>query len=97
MVDAGSSDRTVEVAEAAGAKVIVEKRRGYGRACATGAQAARSEVLAFLDGDGADDHGMSSMAISGSIRQRHVATTLAIDVERSITLLWANAVRTRAR
>lgn len=55
VVDAGSTDRTAEVALQAGAKVIVERRRGYGRACATGALAAKSEVLAFLDGDGADD------------------------------------------
>jgi rSAM/selenodomain-associated transferase 1 len=55
VVDGGSRDRTVEVAREAGARVIVERRRGYGRACASGVQAARSEILAFLDGDGADD------------------------------------------
>jgi len=55
VVDGGSRDRTAEAAREAGARVIVETRRGYGRACATGAQAARSEILAFLDGDGADD------------------------------------------
>jgi len=55
VVDGGSSDRTAGVARAAGARVIVERRRGYGRACASGAQAARHEILAFLDGDGADD------------------------------------------
>src|SRR5581483_6805461 len=55
VVDGGSSDRTAEAAREAGARVIVERRRGYGRACATGAQAARAEILAFLDGDGADD------------------------------------------
>lgn len=55
VVDGGSRDRTAEVAREAGATVIVERRRGYGRACATGAQAARGDILAFLDGDGADD------------------------------------------
>ena len=36
VVDGGSRDRTVERAKAAGANVVVETRRGYGRACAAG-------------------------------------------------------------
>jgi glycosyltransferase involved in cell wall biosynthesis len=57
VVDGGSRDRTVAVASAAGARVIVESDRGYGRACATGVAAAvegRAEILVFLDGDGSD-------------------------------------------
>jgi glycosyltransferase involved in cell wall biosynthesis len=55
VVDSGSEDRTVERARAAGACVIVEQQRGYGRACAAGAGAARDcGVLVFLDGDGSD-------------------------------------------
>jgi len=57
VVDGGSRDRTTAEAEAAGARVLVEKRRGYGRACATGAAAAAAggaEIIVFLDGDGGD-------------------------------------------
>ena len=56
VVDGGSRDRTAAVAEAAGARVVVERRRGYGRACATGVAAARPDatVIAFIDGDGSD-------------------------------------------
>jgi glycosyltransferase involved in cell wall biosynthesis len=57
VVDGGSNDRTVAVASAAGAKVLVESAPGYGRACAMGAAAAiedRAEILVFLDGDGSD-------------------------------------------
>ena len=36
VVDAGSTDGTREIAAARGARVIVEPRRGYGRACLTG-------------------------------------------------------------
>ncbi|MGC2199126.1 MAG: glycosyltransferase family 2 protein [Stellaceae bacterium] len=57
VVDGGSDDRTVAVASAAGARVIVESAPGYGRACATGAAAAvedGAEILVFLDGDGSD-------------------------------------------
>ncbi len=55
VVDGGSSDETVELARAAGARVLVEKQRGYGRACLSGAEATRAEVVVFLDGDGSDD------------------------------------------
>ena len=57
VVDGGSRDRTVALASAAGAKVLVERERGYGRACARGAAAAvesGAEILVFLDGDGGD-------------------------------------------
>jgi glycosyltransferase involved in cell wall biosynthesis len=55
VADGGSRDRTREIAEAAGARVIAAGR-GYGRACAAGAAAAEPEsrVIVFLDGDGAD-------------------------------------------
>jgi glycosyltransferase involved in cell wall biosynthesis len=55
VVDSGSEDRTVERARDAGARVMIERRRGYGRACAVGARAARDcDVIVFLDGDGSD-------------------------------------------
>jgi glycosyltransferase involved in cell wall biosynthesis len=55
VVDSGSEDRTVEHARDAGARVIVERQRGYGRACAAGARAARDYgIIVFLDGDGSD-------------------------------------------
>lgn len=63
VVDGGSQDDTRAVAVAAGAIVVVEVRRGYGRACLTGAEHAFDEVaighdherIAFLDGDGSCD------------------------------------------
>lgn len=56
VVDGGSSDRTVEHAEAAGARVLIERGGGYGQALMTGVAAAslKSTVLLFLDGDGSD-------------------------------------------
>jgi glycosyltransferase involved in cell wall biosynthesis len=56
VVDNGSTDETRAAAAAAGARVVSEPRRGYGRACATGAEQAdpESSVLVFLDGDGSD-------------------------------------------
>jgi glycosyltransferase involved in cell wall biosynthesis len=56
VVDNGSTDCTAEQAVAAGARVIREPTRGYGRACAAGMNAVdpRGEVICFLDGDGSD-------------------------------------------
>ena len=56
VVDGGSQDRTAERAKAAGARVIVEPRRGYGRAIQAGIAAARddADILVFLDGDGSN-------------------------------------------
>ncbi|MGX9429954.1 MULTISPECIES: glycosyltransferase family 2 protein [Bradyrhizobium] len=56
VVDGGSRDRTTERAKAAGARVIIEPRRGYGRAIQAGIAAARNDadILVFLDGDGSD-------------------------------------------
>lgn len=56
VVDGGSRDRTAERAAQAGARVVVERRRGYGRAVQAGIAAARADagILVFLDGDGSD-------------------------------------------
>jgi len=56
VVDNGSTDRTADRARAAGARVVAEPRRGYGRACAAGIRALspQSDVVVFLDGDGSD-------------------------------------------
>ena len=53
VADGGSTDGTPQVARAAGARVI-DAGRGYGRACMAGADAAVSDVIVFMDGDGAD-------------------------------------------
>ena len=57
VVDGGSRDDTVERARAAGARVVIERERGYGRAVQAGIDAARADadILLFLDGDGSDN------------------------------------------
>ncbi len=56
VVDNGSTDATAANAERAGARVVSEPRRGYGRACAAGVAALRADagIVCFLDGDGSD-------------------------------------------
>src|SRR5258706_8817586 len=56
VVDNGSDDATAEVGRAAGADVVREPRRGYGRACLAGVLTARdADILLLLDADGSDD------------------------------------------
>ncbi len=51
VVDNGSTDRTREVAESLGAKVIREDVRGYGRAYKRGFSVATGDIVVTLDGD----------------------------------------------
>lgn len=56
VVDNGSHDGTGEIAAVAGARVVLEPRRGYGYACWAGVSAAEgANVVVLLDGDAADD------------------------------------------
>jgi len=57
VVDNGSNDRTADRAREAGALVVNQPVRGYGRACRAGMNAAikaGAEVIVFIDGDGSD-------------------------------------------
>jgi glycosyltransferase involved in cell wall biosynthesis len=54
VVDDGSSDRTAEIVEGyspRGVRLIQQANKGYGGALKTGFQAARGELLGFLDAD----------------------------------------------
>ena len=51
IVDGLSKDRTVEIAKKKGARVVMEKRKGYGRAYKTGFQKATGDIIVTLDGD----------------------------------------------
>src|SRR5947199_7344458 len=55
VVDNGSTDRTADRAQEAGARVVTAPR-GYGRACAAGVRALSPDcdIVVFLDGDGSD-------------------------------------------
>jgi glycosyltransferase involved in cell wall biosynthesis len=57
VVDNGSQDATASAARQAGAEVISEPRRGYGRACLAGLAAIHpaTSAVAFMDADLSDD------------------------------------------
>lgn len=57
VVDNNSTDDTASVARAHGATVVSESRPGYGSAVHAGVMAAKTPIVAVLDGDGSLDPG----------------------------------------
>lgn len=58
VVDNGSTDRTPDVARDAGARVVLQRERGYGAACLRGLHELSSnapDVVLFMDGDASDN------------------------------------------
>ncbi|WP_433701193.1 glycosyltransferase family 2 protein [Nocardiopsis sp. CA-288880] len=58
VVDNGSTDGSASVAEALGALVVPEPRRGFGAACHAGLTAATAEFVCFCDCDASLDPGL---------------------------------------
>lgn len=59
VVDNGSTDTTAEIAKNAGATVLYESKKGYGRACLKGLDYLKNsdqktDIVVFLDGDYSD-------------------------------------------
>lgn len=55
VVDNGSTDDTADVARSFGARVVAESRPGYGAAVHAGVEAATTDLVAVMDGDGSFD------------------------------------------
>jgi hypothetical protein len=101
VVDDGSADRTAEVAERPGVRVVRHPaNKGYGAALKTGFSAARGDLLAFLDADGTyppecfPDLCREALAgadlVVGS-RRSGAASEMPL-VRRVGNLLWSNLV-----
>jgi glycosyltransferase involved in cell wall biosynthesis len=92
VADNGSVDRTAEVARAAGAEVVSEPQKGYGRACLTALAhlaADPPEVVVFLDGDHSDHPaemlGLVSPILSGAVEMAVGSRTLGRRERGSLT------------
>lgn len=55
VADNGSNDRSVEIAETFGARVVHEQRKGYGSALLAGIAAARGRIVVMADADDSYD------------------------------------------
>jgi glycosyltransferase involved in cell wall biosynthesis len=73
VVDNGSTDQTAQRAREAGAQVVSEPTRGYGRACRAGVNAISPDcnVIVFLDGDGSDCPEFVSQVAAPIIEKTH--------------------------
>ncbi|MEM0984771.1 MAG: glycosyltransferase family 2 protein [Pseudomonadota bacterium] len=70
VADNGSTDQTVQKAQAAGAVTVSEPRPGYGRACLAGvayALDAAADIYLFLDGDGSDAPGDAAALLDAMV------------------------------
>ena len=97
VADNGSTDGTGDIARQCGACVIEVAQAGYGRACWEAAQASRSDVLIFVDGDGAADPQQAALLLG------HIAAgaDMVIGVREqpdpgamTFTQRWGNALAT---
>lgn len=57
IADNGSTDRSIEIAEAEGARVVRIEKKGYGNALKGGIQAARGKYVLMADSDDSYDFG----------------------------------------
>ena len=55
VVDGHSVDRTVEIAESYGCRVVKDNKRGKGEAIRVGAQSVSHPIVVFMDADGSHD------------------------------------------
>ncbi len=75
IVDWNSKDSTREIAKQYGARVLVEKGKGIGRARNSGAEAARGNLLVFLDADTRPQSGLLKAYAAAFASGRIVAAT----------------------
>jgi glycosyltransferase involved in cell wall biosynthesis len=57
VADNGSTDRSIDIAETLGAKVVHEPRKGYGNVYLKGMAAAKGRIMIIADSDGTYDFG----------------------------------------
>jgi len=93
VVDNGSEDRSVEIATSLGARVVVEPRRGYGRAYRTGLESATSEIIATTDADGTYPiHLLAALLDEFEARKLDFASASRFPLERKDAMSLRNIV-----
>jgi glycosyltransferase involved in cell wall biosynthesis len=98
VVDSNSNDGTPEIAAKMGARVVPERRRGYGRACLTGLAAATApDIVVFLDGDYSDRPSELPLLLAPIIEGRADITLGSRLRERgsAVALPWHQALGNR--
>lgn len=84
VVDNGSTDGSPEVAAAHGAKVLHERRRGYGAAVHTGIEHATAEVVCCCDADGSLDPAELPKLVAELAAGAHLAVARRVGATRGV-------------
>jgi glycosyltransferase involved in cell wall biosynthesis len=71
VADNGSTDRSVEIAEAAGARIVHQPARGYGNAYLAGFAAARGSIIVMGDADDSYDFTAIQDLVAPIVEQGH--------------------------
>ncbi len=79
IVDCNSTDRTREITRKLGAKIILEPRKGYGRAYKTGFKKVKADIIVTLDAD-------------GSYSTRKIKKYLELLIEKNIDFISCNRI-----
>ncbi len=95
VVDDGSTDKTVEIAEKIADRVILQDHLGCGKARNIGAKSAAGEILVFIDADMYLDEECIGMLIGPIIRGEHKGTCVIDEMvankENKWSILWSIA------
>lgn len=81
VADNGSTDATADLAIKAGAKVVDVMQIGYGHACWQAAQNSCSEILLFVDGDGAADSAQAPLLLNAIAKGADLVIGVRQDIE----------------
>ncbi len=93
VVDNGSQDNSVEISTSLGARVVVEPRRGYGRAYRTGLESATCEVIATTDADGTYPiHLLSDLLDEFEARELDFASASRFPLQRRDAMSLRNVI-----
>ena len=95
VIDDGSSDRTADEAQKAGAFVLSHPfNRGYGAALKTGLRRARGEIVVFLDGDG-EHHPEDIQRLLNAMEEAHMAVGARAILYRGPLKRWGKWILTQ--
>ena len=97
--DNNSTDRTAEIARAAGARVVFEPLNQIGRARNTGAAAASGDWLVFVDADSYPSAPLFREALAAMQSGRYLAggATVALETRDPLVRLWLGVWNTLSR
>jgi glycosyltransferase involved in cell wall biosynthesis len=88
VVDNESTDRTREIAESFGARLVAETEHNIGKVRNTGGFAATGEVIVFLDADTRVRPGLFEKIIDAMADERCVGGSVAVEYERTYRRKW---------